>query len=107
MSIPTEHDDPINAKILSVSEDMISGFQEAPFQEIARKAEIDLDIVLERIQSMLRAGVIRRVRQTLLATKQANKIKGIITFTFLTPMARIAIYSESSLILFMQKILEK
>ena len=72
MSIPTEHDDPINAKILSVSEDMISGFQEAPFQEIARKAEIELDTVLERIQSMLRAGVIRRVRQTLLATKLAH-----------------------------------
>ncbi|MBN77881.1 MAG: AsnC family transcriptional regulator [Verrucomicrobiaceae bacterium] len=72
MSIPTEHDDPINAKILSVSEDMISGFQEAPFQEIARKAEIELDIVLERIQSMLGAGVIRRVRQTLLATKLAH-----------------------------------
>ena len=69
MSIPTEHDDPINAKILSISEDMISGFQESPFQEIAKKAELDLDIVLERIQSMLRAGVIRRVRQTLLATK--------------------------------------
>ena len=72
MSIPTEHDDPINAKILSISEDMISGFQESPFQEIAKKADLDLDIVLERIQSMLRAGVIRRVRQTLLATKLAH-----------------------------------
>ena len=51
MSIPIEHDDPINAKILSVSEDMISGFQEAPFQEIARKAEIEkrLDKMTPRI----------------------------------------------------------
>ena len=72
MSIPTEHDDPINSKILSISEDMISGFQETPFQEIAKKAELNLDIVLERIQSMLKAGVIRRVRQTLLATKLAH-----------------------------------
>ena len=72
MSIPTEHDDPINAKILSVSEDMISGFQESPFQEIAQKADLSLDIVLERIKAMLEAGVIRRVRQTLLATKLAH-----------------------------------
>ena len=70
MSIPTEHDDPINAKILSVSEDMISGFQESPFQEIAQKADLSLDIVLERIKAMLEAGVIRRVRQNI--TKLAH-----------------------------------
>ena len=61
MSIPTEHDDPINAKILSVSEDMISGFQESPFQEIAQKADLSLGIVLERIKAMLEAGVINEL----------------------------------------------
>ena len=72
MSIPAEHDDPINSKILSVSEDMVSGFQEFPFHSIAEKAELPLNIVLERIHVMLKAGVIRRVRQTLLATKLAH-----------------------------------
>ena len=28
MSIPTEHDDTTNAQILSVSEDLVEGFQE-------------------------------------------------------------------------------
>ena len=69
MSIPTEHDDPINASILRVSEDMVSGFQREPFRQIAEGSGVDLEIVLERIRAMLEAGVIRRVRQTMLATK--------------------------------------
>ena len=72
MSSPTEHDDPINSRILAVSEDMVSGFQDEPFQAIAAQVELPLDIVIERIQEMLKAGVIRRVRQTLLATKLAH-----------------------------------
>ena len=64
-NIPTEHDDPINAKILSVSEDLVSGFQQDPFSIIAEKSEVELNLVLERIRAMLEAGVIRRVRQTL------------------------------------------
>lgn len=72
MSIPTEHDDPINAKILAVSEDLVSGFQEKPFHVIAEQSGVELDLVLERIRAMLEAGVIRRVRQTLLATKLAH-----------------------------------
>ena len=72
MSIPAEHDDPINARILRISEDMVSGFQRAPFNEIATASGVELDTVLERIRAMLEAGVIRRVRQTLLATKLAH-----------------------------------
>jgi DNA-binding Lrp family transcriptional regulator len=70
--IPVEHDDPVNMQILEVSEDLVSGFQRFPFQGIAEASGVDLDIVLTRIRAMLEAGVIRRVRQTLLATKLAH-----------------------------------
>lgn len=71
-TIPTEHDDPINSKILSVSEDLVAGFHETPFHVIAEQSGVDLDTVLERIRAMVEAGVVRRVRQTLLATKLAH-----------------------------------
>src|SRR5213595_1393842 len=71
--MPTmEHDDPINAKILAVSEDKIEGFVREPFEEIARRSGVDVDVVMARIAAMLRAGTIRRVRQTLLATNLAD-----------------------------------
>jgi DNA-binding Lrp family transcriptional regulator len=70
--LPTEHDDPINAKILAISEDKIDGFVPEPFEEIAIHSGIDVDVVMTRIAAMLRAGTIRRVRQTLLATNLAN-----------------------------------
>ncbi len=69
---PIEHDDPINAKILAISEDKIGGFVRYPFQTIAEQSGVDLPIVIERIQAMLEGGVIRRVRQTLLANKLAE-----------------------------------
>lgn len=69
---PTEHDDPINAQILAVSEDKISGFVREPFAEIAEKSGIALPVVLERIRAMLEAGTVRRVRQTLIATNLAE-----------------------------------
>ena len=72
MSIPTEHDDEINMKILAISEDLVSGFQEQPFHVIAEQSGVPLETVLERIGAMLEAGVIRRVRQTLLSTKLAH-----------------------------------
>jgi len=70
--LPVEHNDPINAKILAVSEDKIQGFVREPFEEIARRSEVDVDVVMARIAAMLRAGTIRRVRQTLLATNLAD-----------------------------------
>ena len=70
--IPTEHNDPTNAKILAVSEDKIEGFVREPFEEIAKRSDVPLETVMERITAMLRAGTIRRVRQTLLATNLAE-----------------------------------
>src|SRR5688572_8314446 len=69
--IPAQVADPINARILAISEDKIQGFLPDPFHEISRKSGVDLTTVIERIQAMLRAGTIRRVRQTLMATNLA------------------------------------
>lgn len=71
-SLPVEHDDPVNSRILAISEDLVEGFQRHPFQYIAEKADLPFETVVERIRAMLEAGVIRRVRQTLLATKLAH-----------------------------------
>jgi len=71
-TVPVSTTDPINAKILSVSEDRLQGFQPDPLAEIARQSQVELSVVIERIQAMLRAGTIRRVRQTLLATNLAQ-----------------------------------
>jgi hypothetical protein len=68
---PTEITDPINARILAVSEDRISGFVPEPFAQIAFAAELSEEIVIERLRAMLSAGVIRRIRQTLMATNLA------------------------------------
>lgn len=48
------------------------GFQRYPFQHISEKSGVDLATVLTRIRAMVEAKVIRRVRQTLLATKLAH-----------------------------------
>ncbi|MGZ8920532.1 MAG: Lrp/AsnC family transcriptional regulator, partial [Limisphaerales bacterium] len=60
--------DPINAQILAISEDKIQGFQRDPLGQIAKQSGVELNVVIDRIRSMLRAGTIRRVRQTLMAT---------------------------------------
>src|SRR5947209_5229322 len=70
--VPVEHDDPINARILAISEDKIEGFVREPFAEIARRAELDEETVIARIRAMLSAGTVRRVRHTLLATNLAQ-----------------------------------
>ena len=71
-TIPVEHSDPVNASILAISEDLIAGFQRQPFHLIAEKSGVPLETVLERIRAMVEAGVVRRVRQTLLSTKLAH-----------------------------------
>lgn len=71
-TLPVEHNDPINARILAISEDKIAGFVREPFAEIAERAGLPVETVLERIVGMLRAGTVRRVRQTLLATNLAE-----------------------------------
>ncbi|HET7435047.1 MAG TPA: Lrp/AsnC family transcriptional regulator [Thermoanaerobaculia bacterium] len=69
---PIAHTEPTNAKILSISEDQIQGFVRDPFGVIAEKSGVDVEVVMERIRAMLRAGTIRRVRQTLMATNLAE-----------------------------------
>jgi DNA-binding Lrp family transcriptional regulator len=70
--LPVEHNDPVNAKILAISEDKIEGFAREPFVEIASRSGVGVDVVMARVAAMLRAGTIRRVRQTLLATNLAQ-----------------------------------
>src|SRR5688500_3271671 len=69
--LSTEISEPVNARILAVSEDRIAGFHEAPFAAIARLSGLPLETVLERLRAMLEAGVVRRIRQTLMATNLA------------------------------------
>ena len=64
--------DPINARILAVSEDQLGGFQPDPFGVIAERTHLPREQVVERIAGMLEGGTIRRVRQTLLATSLAK-----------------------------------
>ena len=72
VQIPTAFTDPINARILAISEDRLTGFQPDPLDAIANQSGVELPVVIERIQAMLRTGTIRRVRQTLLATNLAQ-----------------------------------
>jgi hypothetical protein len=71
-TIPVTLDDPINSRILSISEDKVQGFQADPIGTIAQQSGIDPATVRERISAMLRAGTIRRVRQTMMATNLAR-----------------------------------
>ena len=71
-SVPVEIADEINAKILAVSEDQLQGFQRDPFGVVAEKTGLSKTVVMGRVRAMLQAGVIRRVRQTLLATSLAK-----------------------------------
>lgn len=72
LETPTSPKDPVNRAILEVAEDQIKGFHPNPVAEIALRSGIALETVIERIQAMLRSGVVRRVRQTLLATNLAQ-----------------------------------
>lgn len=67
-----EHNDPLNAQILAVSEDKIQGFVREPFLAIAEKSGVPIETVLERLKTMLAAGTIRRIRQTLVASNLAE-----------------------------------
>jgi hypothetical protein len=70
-AIPAEVSDPVNARILAVSEDRIAGFVEEPFVAIGAATDLSERVIIERLRAMLAAGVIRRVRQTLMATNLA------------------------------------
>ena len=70
-SVPTSLDDATNAAILAVSEDQLQGFQADPFGVIAERTGLTAETVIERVQALLECGTIRRVRQTVQATKLA------------------------------------
>ena len=50
VGIPSEITDPVNARILAVSEDRIAGFLADPFDEIARLSGVDRAMVHERLR---------------------------------------------------------
>ena len=52
-NIPVDFSDPINAKILAVSEDRLQGFQQDPIGAIVRQSGVEVEIVIERIRAML------------------------------------------------------
>ncbi len=70
-ALPGGVDDPVNAAILTVSEDRVQGFHRFPMRQIAERSGIAVETVVERIRAMLEAGTIRRVRQTVLSTSLA------------------------------------
>ena len=51
--VPSEISDPVNARILAVSEDRIAGFVNEPFAQIAFGAELPEELVIERLRAML------------------------------------------------------
>jgi hypothetical protein len=71
-TIPVDTADPVNASILSVSEDKLQGFIADPLKQIADRSGVPLEQVGERIVAMLQAGTIRRVRQTLMSINLAR-----------------------------------
>lgn len=72
MSIPASPNDPVNTRILTIAEDCVEGFYRFPFHEIAERSGVPLATVLERLRAMHEAGIVRRIRQTLLSTKLAE-----------------------------------
>ena len=71
-ALPIETADPTNAQLLSVAEDKIQGFLPDPLTQIAHLSSLTRAVVIERIAAMLRAGTIRRVRQTLMSINLAK-----------------------------------
>ncbi|TMG02324.1 MAG: Lrp/AsnC family transcriptional regulator, partial [Chloroflexi bacterium] len=52
VAVPLALDDPINAAILTVSEDKLEGFQRDPFGEIAARSGVPVETVMERIRAL-------------------------------------------------------
>ncbi len=61
-----------NRTILSIAEDQLVGFLRHPFALIAERTGLSESFVIERLRAMLAAGVLRRMRQTLLSTSLAE-----------------------------------
>lgn len=72
MTYPHAADDANNHRLLCVAEDCISGFHARPFAAVAEACGMEEEEVRGRLLAMLQAGVVRRVRQTLLSTSLAE-----------------------------------
>ena len=70
--LPTDCSDPTDRSLLAVAEDRVTGFHANPFAEIARQSDLPETEVRARLLALLRSGVVRRVRQTLLSTSLAD-----------------------------------
>lgn len=70
--IPTDVADETNRRLLAVAEDCVEGFHERPFDVIAERSGLPVEVVLERMRAMLACGTVRRVRQTVLSTHLAE-----------------------------------
>lgn len=70
--IPADVADETNRRILAVAEDRVQGFHALPFDVIAARCGLPVELVLERLRAMLQAGTVRRIRQTLLSTNLAE-----------------------------------
>ncbi len=70
--VPCGVEDAVNRRILAVAEDRVEGFHRHPFEAVAVACGLPEETVRERLLAMLQAGVIRRVRQTLLSTSLAD-----------------------------------
>ena len=72
MIYPGDSADATNRALLTVAEDTVTGFHARPFAVIAERCALPEAEVIGRLQAMLAAGTIRRVRQTLLSTSLAD-----------------------------------
>ena len=61
-------EDPVNCRLLAIAEDRMPGFHERPLEVLAGRCELSVQEVKKRLVSLLHAGVVRAVRQTLPST---------------------------------------
>ena len=59
-------------QILAIAEDRLTGFHPRPFDEIAARCNLPVELVMERLRTLLESGTVRRIRQTLLSTSLAD-----------------------------------
>ena len=69
--LPIAHTDPINARILAISEDRIQGFVRDPIGVIAEQSGVDAETVIERVRAMMR-GFAPDARNTHLAAQEVD-----------------------------------
>ncbi len=65
-------EDEKNRLLLSIAEDQLTGFHRHPFTQLAERTGLAEEEVIARLHAMLEAGLLRRIRQTLLSTSLAE-----------------------------------